>query len=121
LDKSKIHLGENGLGYLPKKGKEAFIPKKSIFVNSNVSFEEEEKVKMCHKCKTKVDASHQCKSKKTISLDPFYILKKDSKGVVCAQYVGRSLGSNKKKSIRVPKILVTNIDGPKKIWVPKTK
>jgi hypothetical protein len=54
-------------------------------------------------------------------LGSFYILKKDSKGVVCAQYVGRSLGSSKKKSIWVPKILVTNIEGPKKIWVPKTE
>jgi hypothetical protein len=106
---------------LPKKGKEAFIPKTSIFVNSNVSFEEEEKMKMCHKCKTRVDVDHQCKSKKTVSLDSSYILKKDSKVVVFAQYVGRSLGSSKKKSIWVPKILVTNVEGPKKILVPKTK
>jgi hypothetical protein len=106
---------------LPKKGKEAFIPKESIFVNSNVSFEEEEEIKICHKCKTRVDVDHQCKSKKTVSLDPSYILKKDSKGVVCAEYVGRSLGSSKKKYIWVPEILVTNIKGPKKIWVPKTK
>jgi hypothetical protein len=101
---------------LPKKEKEEFIPNESIFINSNVSFEEEEKMKMCHKCKTKVDVNHQCKNKKTASLDPSYILEKDSKGVVCAQYVGRSLGSSKKKSIWVPKILVTNIEGrPKKI------
>jgi hypothetical protein len=106
---------------LPKKGKEAFIAKESIFVCSNVPFEDEEKVKMCHKCKAKVNVNHQCRSKKTISLDPSYILKKNSKGVVCAQYVGRSLGSSKKKSIWVPKILVTNIEGPKKILVPKTK
>jgi hypothetical protein len=117
----KFTLDKDALGYLPKKGKEAFIPKESIFVNSNVSFEGEEKVKMCHKCKAKVDVNHQCKSKKTVSLDPSYIVKKDSKGVVCAQYVGRSLGSSKKKSIWVPKILVTNIEGPKKIWIPKTK
>jgi hypothetical protein len=90
-------------------------------VSSNVPFEEEEKVKMCHKCKAKVDVKHQWKSKKTVSLDPSYILKKDSKGVVCAQYVGCSLGSSKKKFIWVPKILVTNIEGPKKVWVPKTK
>jgi hypothetical protein len=50
------------------KGKEAFVPKESIFVNSNVSFEEEEKMKMCHKSKTKVDVNHQCKSKKTLFL-----------------------------------------------------
>jgi hypothetical protein len=116
----KFTLDKDALGYLPEKGKEAFLPKESIFVNSNVSFEEEEKVKMCHKCKAKVDVNHQSKTKKTVSLDPSYILKKDYKGVVCAQYVGRSLGSSKKKSIWVPKILVTNIERPKKIWVPKT-
>jgi hypothetical protein len=108
----KFTLDKDALGYLPKKGKETFIPKESIFVSSNVPFEE--KVKMCHNCKAKVDVNHQCKSKKTVSLDPSYILKKDYKGVVCAQYVGRSLGSSKKKSIWVPKILVTNIEGPKK-------
>jgi hypothetical protein len=117
----KFTLDKDAIGYLPKKGKEAFIPMESIFVSSNVPFEEEERVKMCHKCKAKVDVNHQCKSKKTVSLDPSYILNKDSKGVVCAQYVGCSLGSSKKKSISVPKILVTNIEGPKKIWVPKTK
>jgi hypothetical protein len=114
-------LEKNGLGYLPKKGKEAFIPKKRIFVTSNVTYEEEEEVKMCHKCKAKVLVNHQCKSKKTVSLDPSYILKENSKGVVCAQYVGRSLGSSKKKSISMPKSLVTNIEGPKKIRIPKTK
>jgi hypothetical protein len=65
--------------------------------------------------------NHQCKSKKTVSLDPSYIIKKDSKGVVCTKYIGHSLGSSKKKSIWVPKILVTNIEEPNKIWVPKTK
>jgi hypothetical protein len=64
----------------------------------------------CVKCKAKVDVNHQCKGKKTVSLDPSYILKKDSKGVVCAKFVSRSLGINKKKSIWVPKILVTNIE-----------
>jgi hypothetical protein len=37
--------------------------------------EEEEEVKICHKCKAKVHVNHQCKSKKTVSLDPSYILK----------------------------------------------
>jgi hypothetical protein len=106
---------ENPDSYLPKKGKEAFIPKEKIFVTSYVTYEEEEEVKMCHKCKAQVDVNDQCKSKKTVSLDPSYILKKDSKGIVCVKFVGRSLGCNKKKSIWVPKILVTNIEGPKKI------
>jgi hypothetical protein len=109
----KFTLEKNGLGYLPKIGKDASIPKERIFVTSNVTYEEEEEeeeeVKMCHKCKAKVDVNHQCKSKTTLSLDPSYIVNKDSKGVVCAKFVGRSLGCNKKKSIWVPKILVTNI------------
>jgi hypothetical protein len=37
----KFTLAKNGLGYLPKKGKEAFTLKESTCVNSNVSFEEE--------------------------------------------------------------------------------
>jgi hypothetical protein len=117
----KFTFEKNGLDYLPNKGKEAFIPKERIFVTSNVTYEEEEEVKMCHKCKAKVYVNHQRKSKKTVSLDPSYILKKDSKGVVRAKYVGRSLGSIKKKSIWVPKLLVTNILGPKKIWVLKQR
>jgi hypothetical protein len=57
----KFTLDKDALGYLPKKGKETFIPKESIFVNSNVSFEEKEKVNMCHKCKAKVDVNHQAR------------------------------------------------------------
>ena len=76
---------------------------------------------MCHVCKTKVDVNHKCKSKKTVSFDTSYILKKDSNGVVCAKFVGSSIGCNRKKSIWVPKTLVTNIEGPKKNWVPKRK
>jgi hypothetical protein len=83
--KKKFTLEKNGLGYLPKKGKEASIPQDKNFVTSNVSYEEEE-VKMRHKCKAKVDVNHQCKSKKTVSLDPSYILKKYSNGVVCAKF-----------------------------------
>jgi hypothetical protein len=55
----KFTLEKNGLGYLPKNGKEAFIPKEIIFVTSNVTYEEEEEVKMCHKCKAKVDVTHK--------------------------------------------------------------
>ena len=117
----KFTLNKNGIDYLPKQGKEAFISKKTTFVSSNVTLQEEEKFKVCHICKTKVDVSHKCKSKKTVSFDPSYILKKDSKGVVCAKFVGRSIGSDRKKSIWVPKILVTNIEGPKRSWVPKRK
>jgi hypothetical protein len=39
---------------LPKKGKEDFIPKEKIFVTSNVTYEEEEEVKMCHSVRQKL-------------------------------------------------------------------
>jgi hypothetical protein len=119
--------------------KDAFIPKKSTFVTSNVTFEEEEKFMVCHICNAKVDANHKCKSKKTVSLGSSYILKKILKVLFvlnlfvvllvviekspfwCQKFVCRSIGSDRKKSILVPKVLVTNIEGPKKIWVPQRK
>jgi hypothetical protein len=56
----KSTLEKNGLGYLPKKRTEAFISKEKIFVISNVTYEEEEEVKMCHNCKATADLNHQC-------------------------------------------------------------
>ena len=47
------------------------------------------------------------------------ILMKDSKGCVSAKYVRLPIYGAKKNAIWVPKTLVTNIQGPKKIWVPK--
>ena len=44
-----------------------------------------------------------------------YILMKDSKGCVSAKYVGLPIYGAKKNAIWVPKTLVTNIQGPKKI------
>ena len=44
---------------------------------------------------------------------------KDSKGCVSAKYVGLPIYDAKKNAIWVTKTLVTNIQGPKKIWVPK--
>jgi hypothetical protein len=43
----------------------------------------------------------------------------DSKGTVSAKYVGFPIFGAKKNVIWVHKTLVTNIQGPKKIWVPK--
>ena len=60
-----------------------------------------------------------CSNKKPISFDSSYILMKDSKGSVSAKYVGLPILGAKKNAIWVPKTFVTNIQGPKKIWVPK--
>jgi hypothetical protein len=62
------------------------------------------------------------------SIDPSYVLMKSSKGDAYAKFVGKNgnhayISNNgigtKRKSIWVPKVLVTNLQGPKQVWVPK--
>ena len=38
---------------------------------------------------------------------------------VNAKFIGTPIVGQKKKAIWVPKSLVTNLQGPKQIWVPK--
>jgi FtsZ-binding cell division protein ZapB len=117
----KFTLNRNGIDYEPKKGKSAFIPKKTIFEKSQVKYNEEDKMKTCFICKKKVEAHHMCKNKKTISFDASYVLRKNANGNVFAKFVGLPISETKRKSIWVPKTLVTNIQGPKQVWVPKEK
>jgi hypothetical protein len=117
----KFTLNRNGIDYEPKKGKSAFIPKKTIFEKSRVRYDEEDKMKTCFICKKKVEAHHMCKNKKTISFDASYMLRKNAHGNVYAKFVGLPISGTKRKSIWVPKALVTNIQGPKQVWVPKQK
>ena len=44
---------------------------------------------------------------------------KDSKGSVCAKYIGLPIFGSKNNAIWVSKTLVTNMQGPKKVWVLK--
>jgi hypothetical protein len=53
---------------MPKKGKRAFIPKKTTFAKARAQYEED-KFKHCHICKTRVEVNHKCKNKKTVSFD----------------------------------------------------
>ena len=50
-------------------------------------------------------------------------LLKNSNGNVSAKFVGIPINGAKKNAIWVPKVLVTNVvtnvQGPKKVWVPK--
>jgi hypothetical protein len=46
------------------------------------------------------------------------MLVKDGNGVK-AKFIGTPIVSPKKKTIWVPKNLVTNLQGPKQVWVPK--
>ena len=53
-----------------------------------------------------------------IPFDSCYVLTKGEKGVH-AKFVGTTIVGPKKKAIWVPKSLVTNLQGPKQVWVPK--
>ena len=77
----------------------------------------------CEKCK-KIDlVEKNCTNKKVISFDSSYMLMKNSNGNVSAKFVGIPINGAKKNAIWVPKVLVTNVvtnvQGPKKVWVPK--
>jgi hypothetical protein len=108
----KFTLNRQGLGYIPKKGKKAFYATKTTFVKSDGR-------PYCEKCNNMGHVEKNCSNKKPISFDSSYILMKDSKGSVCAKYVGLPIYGDKKNAIWVPKTLVTNIQGSNKIWVPK--
>ena len=54
----------------------------------------------------------------SIKLDSFYVLTKGTNGIH-AKFIGAPWMGSKKKAIWVPKSLVTNLQGPKQVWVPK--
>jgi hypothetical protein len=53
-----------------------------------------------------------------INLDSFYVLTKSMNGVK-AKFIGAPWMDSKKKAIWVSKSLVTNLQGPKQVWLPK--
>jgi hypothetical protein len=113
LGSQRCSLNREGLGYLPKKGKNAFMKQKTMFVK--------ECDKVCHKCHKNGHVKKNCPKFKNVSLSCFehcYVISHNAKGVH-AKFVGTSIVGTKKKAIWVPKSLVTNIQGPKQIWVPK--
>ena len=109
-------LNKEELGYTPKKGKAAFAPHKTSFMKNNGHF--------CNRCKQVRHVEQYCKNKNkqpnvfSIKFDSCYLL---TKGVnrVKAKFVGTPIVASKKKAIWVPKSLVTNVRGPKQVWVPK--
>ena len=54
----------------------------------------------------------------SIKLAYFYVLTMGANGVK-VKFIGAPWMSSKKKAIWVPKSLVTNLQGPKQVWVPK--
>ena len=112
----KFTLNKQGFGYIPKKGKKAFVQTKTIFVKSSGK-------SYCEKCKKVGHVEKNCTNKKVISFDSSYILMKNSNGNVSAKFVGIPIDGAKKNAIWVPKVLVTNVvtnvQRPKKVWVHK--
>jgi hypothetical protein len=78
----------------------------------------------CKSCKQVGHIEHHCVNKKSnakvssIKLDSFYMLTKGTNGVH-AKFISTPWMSSKKKAIWVPKSLVTNLGGPKQVWVPE--
>jgi hypothetical protein len=119
LGSQRFSLNKEGLGYIPKKGKKAFVTPKPSFVKSNGSY--------CYRCKqsghqehkcTKMNKNNKVTNVKSICFDSCYLLTKGEKGVK-AKFIGTPIVGPKKKAIWVPKSLVANLQGPKKVWVPK--
>ena len=116
LDSQRASLYKEGLGYTPKKGKATFAPHKISFVKNNGRF--------CTSCKQVGHKEHECKTKNTnanvslIKFDSFYVLTKGTNGVK-AKFIGAPWMDSKQKAIWVPKSVVTNLQGPKQVWVPK--
>ena len=109
-------LNKERLGYTPKNGKVAFAPHKTSFVKNNSRF--------CNRCKQVGHTEQYCKKNKNnanvslICFDSCYMLTKGVNGVK-AKFIGTPIVGSKKKAIWVLKSLVTNLGGPKKVWVRK--
>ena len=111
-------LNKEGLGYTPKNGKASFATHKTHFMKGNGQF--------CTRCKQVGHVEQTCKNKKNITnvssicFDSCYMLTKGTNGVK-AKFIGAPIVGPKKKAICVPKSLVTNLGGPKQVWVPKNR
>jgi hypothetical protein len=53
-----------------------------------------------------------------IRFDSCYMLVKGANGVK-VKFIGTSILGSKKKAIWIPKTLVTSLQGPKQVWIPK--
>jgi hypothetical protein len=116
LGSQRTSLYKEGLCYIPKKGKAVFTNHKTSFVKNNGRY--------CKSYKQVGHVEQKCMNKNkntnvsSIKLDSFYVLTKGINGVH-TKFIGAPWMGSKKKVIWVPKSLVTNLQGPKQVWVPK--
>ena len=112
LGSQRFSLNKERLGYIPKKGKVAFVTHKTSFVKANDRF--------CNRCKQVGHIEQDCKNKNknanisSIKFDYCYFLTKGVNGVK-AKFIGTPIVGPKKKAIWVPKTLITNFQRPKQV------
>jgi hypothetical protein len=93
-----------------------FATHKTSFVKGNGWF--------CNRCKQAGHIEQYCKNKNksanvsSIQFDYYFLLTMGANGVK-AKFIGALIVGSKKEAIWVPKSLVTNLQGPKKVWVSK--
>jgi hypothetical protein len=115
LGSQRPSLYKEGLGYIPKKGKVTFPHHKTSFVRNSGWY--------CKSCK-QVGHIEQCMNKKSqanvssVKFDSFYMLTKGTNGVH-AKFISAPWMGSKKKPYGCQKSLVTNLQGPNQVWVPK--
>jgi hypothetical protein len=80
----RFTLKHEGLGFIPKKNKSAFINKKITFIKECCLY--------CSKCKNIRHLDKDCAGNKImhVSINPSYVLVKSSKGDVYAKFVGKN-------------------------------
>ena len=89
---------------------------KACFVKSNGRF--------YNRCKQVGHIEQDCKNKNknanasSIKFDSCYLLTKGANSVK-DKFIGAPIVGSKKEAIWVPKSLVTNLQGSKKVWVPQ--
>jgi phage FluMu protein Com len=106
LGSQQCSHNHEGLGYVPKKGNNAFAKHKSTFVK--------ECDKVCQKCHKNGHIKKDCPKYKNVSFahfDNFYVITHNSRGVHAKKF-GTPIVGAKKNVIWVPKSFVTNIQGP---------
>jgi hypothetical protein len=107
LGSQRFSLNKERLGYTPNKGKATFVTPKANFVKSNGQF--------YNRCKQVGHVEQYCKTNKnkqlnvsSIRFDSCYMLVKGANGVK-AKFIGTPILGLRKKTIWVPKTLVTNL------------
>jgi hypothetical protein len=112
----RFTLKHEGLACIPKKNKSVFIDKKTTFMKECGLY--------CSKCKNTrhLDKDYTGSKIMHASIDPSYVLVKSTKDDVYDKFVGMNINhayisnndaDTKRKSIWVPKALVTNLQTPK--------